>query len=98
MPVQEYLSKRRARCVGGILGNAERAPWFKKLSHAEQEAFRSLVRDSVGSYHDSVLDLVGAEDGVMRNEEVITVLERVEAAVRASRQRPIPQASLQTGV
>lgn len=98
VPIQEFLSNRRNRCVGSILGNAERAPWFRELSPTDRDAFRTVVRDAVGSYHDSVLDLVRAEDGVMRNEEVVALLERIENSVRQERRRPIPTTPLQTGV
>lgn len=82
--IQDFLGNRRNRAVGSILGNAERT-FFAKLTREEQDAFRTLVRDAIGSYHDSVLDLVRAEDGV-RNEEIVQVLERIERrqAVSAS--------------
>lgn len=90
VPIQDYLAKRRNRCLGSILGNAER-DFFAQLTPAQREKFRELVRNSVGSYHDSVLDLVGAEDGVARNDEVINLLERIDAQTRG-------RTPLQTGV
>lgn len=98
VPVQDYLAKRRNRCVGTILGNAERASWWRKLTPAEQEEHRQLVRDSVGSFFDSVLDLVHAEEGVMRNEEVIATLHRVESHLVQSRRGRVPSVPLQTDV
>ena len=98
VPVQDFLTNRRNRCVGSILGNAERAAWFKDLSSQEREDLRKLVRDAVGSYHDSVLDLVRAEDGVMRNDEVVALLERIEQTIDQRRARPIVTSVLQTGV
>lgn len=98
VPVQDFLANRRNRCVGTILGNMERAPWWGKLTSAEQDAQRQLVRDSIGSFFDSVLDLVRAEDGVMRNEEVVAVLERIEHEMQQTRRGRIPASPLQTGV
>lgn len=94
VPIQDFLAKRRNRCIGAILGNAER-DFFKQLTPEQRDSFRQLVRDAVGSYHDSVLDLVGAEDGVARNDEVISILERIDRQTR----RPSPMGvPLQTGV
>ena len=90
VPIQDFLAKRRNRCIGSILGNAER-DFFKQLTPEQRDTFRQLVRDAVGSYHDSVLDLVGAEDGVARNDEVIGLLERIDAQTRT-------RTPLQTGV
>ncbi|NUS01917.1 MAG: hypothetical protein HOV97_05060 [Nonomuraea sp.] len=95
VPIQDFLANRRNRCIGSILGNAER-DFFKQLTPEQRDSFRQLVRDAVGSYHDSVLDLVRAEDSV-RNEEVLAALTRIERKVAA---RPaLPKGGpLQTGV
>lgn len=96
VPIQDFLAKRRNRCIGSILGNAER-DFFSRLTPEQRDSFRQLVRDAVGSYHDSVLDLVQAEDGVVRNEEVLAVLGRIERQVR--QRPPLPTGGpLQTGV
>ncbi len=76
VPVREFLKNRRDRALGTILGNAERDIW-QKLTRAEQEGFRKVVIDALNGYHDSVLDLVKAEDGA-RNDEVIALLERLD--------------------
>lgn len=91
VPIQDFLANRRNRALGSILGNAERG-FFKKLTEQEQEAFRTVVRDAIYNYHDSVLDLVKAEDGVMRNEEVLEVLERLESSMQQVRRGPLPAA------
>jgi len=83
------LVKRRNRALGAILGNAER-DIFPHLPPAKQEAFRLLVRDAINGYHDSVLDLVQAEDGV-RNEEVVAALDRLERSVRLGQSRSTTQ-------
>lgn len=86
VPVRDYLKKRRDRALGAILGNAERSAWWKSLADGEREAHRRAVLDALNSYHDSVLDLVKAEDSSMaRNDEVIALLERIDRNVAPSR-------------
>ena len=94
VPIQDFLAKRRNRCIGSILGNAER-DFFKQLTPEQREAFRQLVRDAVGSYHDSVLDLIGAEDGVERNDIVLALLEQIDRQTKPALPKRAP---LQTGV
>lgn len=76
VPVRDFLKRRRDRAVGSILGYAEREI-FKSLTQQQREQLRSVVLDALNGYHDSVLDLMKAEDGV-RNEHVVEVLERVD--------------------
>lgn len=76
VPVRDFLKRRRDRAVGSILGFAEREI-FKSLTVDQREALRRTVLDALNGYHDSVLDLVKAEDGV-RNDVVIEILERVD--------------------
>lgn len=85
VPVRDYLKRRRDRAVGSILGYAEREI-FQDLSAAQRESLRRVVLDALNGYHDSVLDLVKAEDG-MRNDYVVEVLERLETEVKQL-QRP----------
>lgn len=92
VPVRQFLVARRNRVVGSIMGHAERE-LFPDLPDEKCEAFRALVRDAVNGYHDSILDLVKAEDGV-RNDEVVAVLERLER--RLPRKPGV--SPLQTGV
>jgi hypothetical protein len=92
VPVREFLVARRNRALGSIMGHAERE-LFPDLPPEKCEAFRTLVRDSINGYHDSILDLVKAEDGV-RNDEVVAVLERLER--RLPRRAGV--SPLQTGV
>lgn len=82
VPVRDFLKKRRDRALGAILGTAERSTWWKQLTEGEREAHRRAVLDALNSYHDSVLDLVKAEDGsVARNDEVVALLERIDRNV-----------------
>ena len=83
VPIKDFLVNRRNRALGSILGHAERET-FPKLDDELAEKFRTLVRDAVNSYHDSVLDLMKAEDSA-RNDVVIEKLEQLERAVRGAR-------------
>lgn len=82
VPVRDFLNNRRNRAVGSILGWAEREV-FPSLTPQQRSDFRQVVLDATNSYHDSVLDLVKAEDGV-RNDAVIEAIERLESRIRAS--------------
>lgn len=75
--VKDFLKARRDRALGSIMGYAEREI-YPKLNPAERVSFRNLVLDSLNSYHDSVLDLVKSENGTVRNEELVEMLERLD--------------------
>lgn len=79
VPVRNFLKNRRDRTVGSILGWVEREI-FQDLSEAQRVQLRQVVLDSINSYHDSVLDLVKAEDG-MRNDAVVDALDRLEQRI-----------------
>jgi len=82
VPVRNFLKNRRDRAVGSILGFAEREV-FADLSASQQTHLRQVVLDAINGYHDSVLDLVKAEDGV-RNDVVVEALERLERSIRVA--------------
>lgn len=83
VPVRDFLKHRRDRALGTILGHAEQKV-YPKLSEMEQQALRRAVLDAINGYHDSVLDLVKAEDttGTVRNEEVLATLDRLDRHIR----------------
>ena len=80
VPVRDFLKRRRDRLIGSILGYAERE-LFESLTKEQREGLRKVVIDASNGYHDSVLDLVKAEDGV-RNDKVVELLERVDLHIR----------------
>ena len=80
VPVKDFLKRRRDRAVGTILGYAEREI-VKDLSTEQREGFRRVVLDAANGYHDSVLDLVKAENDV-RNDYVVEVLDRIDRQTR----------------
>ena len=77
VPIKDFLKARRDRALGSILGYAERE-LFDQLSTEQQKQIRQVTLDALNSYHDSVLDLVKSENGTVRNEEVLKLLERVD--------------------
>lgn len=88
VPVRDFLKHRRDRALGMILGYLEREV-FAKLEGPQREAVRRVVLDAINGYHDSVLDLVKAEDATsVRNEEVLRVLNSVDRRL-ASKTRPV---------
>lgn len=81
---KNFLKARRDRALGSVLGYAERE-LFPLLTVEQRKDFRSVVIDSLNSYHDSVLDLVKADNGSIRNERVIELLERVDSHLSSAR-------------
>lgn len=84
---QNFLRARRDRLVGTILGYAE-THLKPKLNQSEWESFRQQVQAAANSYHDTVLDLLKVEDGMVRNEEVLELLERLDGHLRSSQRAP----------
>jgi hypothetical protein len=80
--VRDFLKARRDRALGSIMGYMEREV-FPSLQPQERVAVRSVVLDALNSYHDSVLDLVKADSGSIRNDELLAMLTRVEQHLRA---------------
>ena len=72
VPVRKFLTNRRNRAVGTILGYAE-TELKPQLSAQQWEGLRRVVLEATNSYHDVVLDLVKSEDGV-RNDHLVGLL------------------------
>lgn len=84
--VRAMLQEQRRRLVGSIMEYAE-TNVFPHLEDYEQRAFRKKVMQSVGIYHDTVLDMVKASvnDGFVLNEAALEAIERMHSDVRAVR-------------
>lgn len=81
VPVRNFLTNRRNRAVGAIMGHLEREI-FPGLTQGKQDDLRRTVRDALNGYHDAVLDLVKAEDDTtVRNDEVVAAIERLHGAI-----------------
>lgn len=86
VPVTKFLRARRDRAVGTILGYAE-SQVKPQLTEAQWTSLREVVLSATNSYHDTVLDLVKADEGSVRNDHLVEVLERVDHELRAGRRR-----------
>jgi len=84
VPIRDFLKARKDRALGSILGHAERE-FYHLLSREQQQLFRQATIDALNSYHDSVLDLVKSEDGTVRNEEVLGLLQRMDRHLQSLR-------------
>lgn len=82
--VRELIIQQRGRVVAGILQHAERT-FYDRLTPAERVAFRQKVLDSVGTYHDLVLDVVKVQrkGSTLINEEVLPLLRAIHGQVTA---------------
>jgi hypothetical protein len=81
VPIRDFLKARRDRAVGSVMGYAEREI-FHSLVPGQQVNFRRVIIEAINGYHDSVLDLMKAEDSTtVRNEEVLTTLDRLERII-----------------
>ena len=84
VPVREFLKNRRDRALGSVMGYLEREI-YTGLDDAQRTLLRRAVIDAINSYHDSVLDLLKAEDNsTVRNDEVLAMLVRIDRKVGRS--------------
>ena len=75
--------KQRKRFIASVLGAAEQAPWWRKLSPVEQREYRQKILDSAGTYHDFMLDVIGvSKNGGLRNEYAIELIQAVHDSQR----------------
>lgn len=83
MEARTFLTAKRKRLLGGVLGYCERAPWWPRLRRDEQEALRQKILDEINVYHDNVLDVVRALDGeqITVNARVFEMLDRIRDSV-----------------
>lgn len=81
--IRALAIEQRKRLVGSIMRTMEQSAWWSRLQREQQEEIRNKVLDSVGRYHDFMLDVikVGHDDSV-RNDHAITLIEQVHASQR----------------
>lgn len=80
--VRNLLGEQRKRLVGSIMTYAE-GDFYESLSRQQQKDFRDKVLQSVGVYHDTVLDILksSVDDGFLVNEEALRMIAQIHAAM-----------------
>lgn len=78
--VRSLAVEQRKRLVASLMSHAEQSSWWSKLSSIEQRELRKKVLDSVGTYHDFILDVVkvSGEDSMV-NEQALGLIQQVHA-------------------
>ena len=73
--VRNLLIEQRKRLVGSIMLHAEKN-MYSSMSVTQQRAFREKVLASVGTYHDTCLDILKASvnDGSVVNGEALELI------------------------
>lgn len=81
--VRKMAIRQRQRLLACLMGAAERAPWWGRLTNDERKAYRDEVLAAINPYHEFMLDLIGisAEESA-RNEAALALLEQVHASQR----------------
>lgn len=81
--VVRVVTEQRKRCLASILGGAENAPWWGRLSREEQLAYRQKVIDALGVFYDLVRDVIKvSDDDGLRNDHVVELIERIHTQVQ----------------
>lgn len=80
--VIRVVTEQRKRCLASILGAAEAAPWWAKLTRDEQAAYRQRVIDSLGVFYDLCRDVIKvADEDSLRNDHAVNLIESIHTAV-----------------
>ena len=75
--------EQRKRLVAGVMNAAEGSPWWSRLKPDEQRAYRQMVMDKIGVYHDFMLDAIKVSDDTqIVSEDAMRTLERVHVSLR----------------
>lgn len=81
---RQLAVEQRKRLVGSLMDHLEKRI-YPLIPQEERNALRTKVMQSVGSYHDFMLDVLKASvsDGMTGNDEALNLLQQIHAAVRA---------------
>jgi hypothetical protein len=81
--VLRVVTEQRKRCLASILGAAEVAPWWGRLTREEQVAYRQRVIDALGVFYDLCRDVIKVTDDEegLRNDHAVDLIERIHATV-----------------
>lgn len=90
---KDFLTKQRKRATGAVLGHAERAEWYARLTPREKADLREKVLSAIGTYHDAVLDVISTLDGNggMHNERALELLAELHEKLVAPERALVPQ-------
>lgn len=77
--VMRLLGEQRKRCYATILTSAETAPWWGKLTAAQQQTYRENVRSALTIFYDLTRDIVkiSDEDDAHRNQHALDLIKAV---------------------
>lgn len=78
------LGEQRKRMIASMLGAAEQSAWWRKLTTAEQRAFRDKMLSAVGVFYDFCRDIVKitGEDSI-RNDYAVELLQQIHTTTTA---------------
>jgi hypothetical protein len=78
--IKSLAIEQRKRLVASLMSYSEQSSWWAKLTSVEQREMRKKVLDSVGTYHDFILDVVKvSNEDSMVNEQALTLIQQVHA-------------------
>jgi hypothetical protein len=81
--LRQMAIEQRKRLVAGVMNAAEGSPWWSRLRPEEQRAYRQMVLDKIGVYHDFMLDMIKVSDDTqIVSEDTMRLLERVHISLR----------------
>lgn len=88
--VVRIINEQRKRCQASILGAAESAAWWSRLSRDDQAAFRLKVIDAVSVFYDLCRDVlkVADNDEVLRNERALQLVVDLHHKVDRMTRKP----------
>lgn len=84
--VRQLAVAQRQRLVGSLMDHIEKQV-YPHIPKPVQQALRQKVLQSVGAYHDFILDVLKASvsDGLTANEEALVLLQQIHGAQAALR-------------
>lgn len=89
--IRALAIEQRKRLVGSIMRSVEASAWWPRITRDQQEELRDKVLDSIGRYHDFMLDVIKVgHDDSMRNDHAIALIEQVHASQRELAKALVP--------
>lgn len=78
---RQLAVEQRKRLVGSLMDHIEKRV-YPHIPVDERNALRTKVMQSVGAYHDFILDVLKASvsDGMVGNDEALALLQQIHAS------------------